>query len=589
MLEDTAVLVALRPQDSQGYALRAIARRELEWFEQAIDDHSQALRLCRVETERTDIYDQRRETYMRAGDYGAALQDSRHCVSLKPEEFYYHFNVFTAMFWLKDYPRAQEQYRQIVRTSSGWHRLFRSNLKKHVFDWLTSGRELQLPADIALKTPFYMVREITECYDLLAGKATRLVPAGIWPGCWSPDGKKIVYARAPSYHWDSGPLLVADGYPAIGSGNGVEILDLESGKKHLLTTFGVLPSWSPDGQTIAFTHKFYPPGEGEVWVIPAAGGPARKIALGYKPCWAPDSRTVFFRSRSEGTICSIRVDDPNALPVHIMETPGRYPQWFSVSPSGTYIAYEYAHEVCIVELSSRAVVSKWKTPWPLYGWRLIWSPDEKHLVIGSSSWYSQTGTWILDIDKNEAYSVLPQSTDWLSWSPDGSRLLIDVLAGLWLADISSETPIEKVFGPRTTRGDFLTRQLQRWIQLIDTNPDETELYLQRALTYVALQEYRLASDDLQTFTRLIEPGDKHLYFMMCWWGWRYCCYDFFEEGELLMLHAAELLSRFPDAPILSGRLFHPIHNLVSLYNKWGKPKLAEKWRVQLPQQENKRQ
>jgi serine/threonine protein kinase len=583
MSEDAAVLVALRPRDPQGYAFRAIARRELGQFGKALADHNQALRLCRSVTDRADIYDQRRETYMRAGDYTAALQDARQCVALQPEEFRHQFNVFAAMFWLEDYQQAQEQYRQIVRTSPEWHRLFRSTFQKHVFDVLASGRELQLPADVALKAPFYVVQETMECYDLLAGTATRLVPAHIWPGCWSPDGKQIAYARAPSYHWNSGALLVADGFPAIGSGNGIEILDLESGKKRLLTTFGVLPSWSPDGQTIAFTDKLYPPGAGEVWVIPAAGGQARKIASGYKSCWAPDSRTVFFRARPEGTICSIRVDEANALPVHIMETPGRYPHWFSVSPSGAHIAYEYAHELCVVDLSSQAIVSKWKTPYPLYGWRLVWSPDEKHLVIGSSSWYSQTGTWILDIDKNEARQALPQSGNLLALSPDESRLLVNVLDEIWLADIGSGTPISMAFGPAMTRDQFLSQRLQRWTQRIEANPQDAELYLERALTYIAIQEYKQARVDLQIFTRLVTPSDKHLFYMMCWWGRQYCDYSLFEGGESILISAAELQSKFPETQSDWFRSYRylPTENLVSIYENWGRPELAEKWRNRL--------
>jgi len=291
----------------------------------------------------------------------------------------------------------------------------------------------------------------------------------------------------------------------------------------------------------------------------------------------------------EGTICRIRIDEPDASSMYVVETPGRYPRAFSVSPSGRYLAYEYAHEVSIVELSSRSVVSTWQTPWPLYGWRLGWTHDEKHLIIGSSSWYSQTGTWVLDINKNEATPVLPQLAHFLSLSPDKSGLVITVIDETWLADARSDIAITKAFGLAMTPDQFLAQRVQRWTERIEANPEETELYLQRALTYMSLQEYGRAKSDLQTFTMLMTPSDKHLYYMMCWWGWRYCFHNLYDGGELLMLPAAELLPLYPDTQLGLYGHFNPVLNLVSLYERCGKPKLAEKWRAKLPQEKSARE
>src|SRR5262249_37322450 len=67
------------------------------------------------------------------------------------------------------------------------------------------------------------------------------------------------------------------------------------------------PSWSPDGQMIAFVR--YPAGKetGDLVLIPALGGPARKIDEGVPraatqtrgsnlmvPAWSPDGKWLYF-------------------------------------------------------------------------------------------------------------------------------------------------------------------------------------------------------------------------------------------------------------------------------------------------------
>jgi hypothetical protein len=158
---------------------------------------------------------------------------------------------------------------------------------------------------------------------------------------------------------------------------------------------------------------------------------------------------------------------------------------------------------------------------------------------------------------------------------------------LWLADVDSNTPIKEMFGQTMTQEDFLIWQLQKWTQRIKANPEETELYLERALIYITVQDYDRANVDLQTFKGLLTPRDKHLYFMICWWGWLYCIHDLFNEGEFIMLSAAELIPMFPNTQLgLYGQL-QPVKNLVSLYEKWGKPEKAEYWQAKLPQTEAK--
>jgi len=82
MLRDVEAIIALRPNDSLGYALRALARRELGELEEALCDQDRALELCQAQSELLNLYEQRRETLWRLGNYEAALEDARQCVAL---------------------------------------------------------------------------------------------------------------------------------------------------------------------------------------------------------------------------------------------------------------------------------------------------------------------------------------------------------------------------------------------------------------------------------------------------------------------------------------------------------------------------
>jgi len=116
MAEDVEVIFAMRPNDSLGYSLRAIARREMSRFGDAVNDHNRAVEICDVKSELAELYNQRRETYERMGDYKAAIQDAQRCVDLDPNFPFYRFNVFTALVSLGQYDAASQEYKKIVTT-----------------------------------------------------------------------------------------------------------------------------------------------------------------------------------------------------------------------------------------------------------------------------------------------------------------------------------------------------------------------------------------------------------------------------------------------------------------------------------------
>lgn len=93
---------------------------------------------------------------------------------------------------------------------------------------------------------------------------------------FSPDGRRVV----------------------VSTDAGLVVVDLESGNARPLGAQGQFPSWSKDGALIAFNAQVSRPDpqvvprERAIWVVPAAGGPARELAaVGYSttaPEWSPD-------------------------------------------------------------------------------------------------------------------------------------------------------------------------------------------------------------------------------------------------------------------------------------------------------------
>jgi serine/threonine-protein kinase len=150
----------------------------------------------------------------------------------------------------------------------------------------------------------------------------------------SPDGESFAYASRARGTWDiyvqrvggRNPVLVAgdttadESWPAYSGdgkqlayarlGDGLWVMGATGENAHRITTFGTMPSWSPDGTQLVFGgEEFESPynvnTRGELWIVDAKGGSPRPLAIdsgawGYQPAWSPSGRRIAFFAVTNG-------------------------------------------------------------------------------------------------------------------------------------------------------------------------------------------------------------------------------------------------------------------------------------------------
>ena len=177
----------------------------------------------------------------------------------------------------------------------------------------------------------------------------------LWPvrdAVWSPDGRRLAFARFRTDLVDSANLWIAEGegtqrrmithevgiqehpawspdgqWIAYSGGHGYGTYELyvvrpDGSQRRQLTrnqAHDFLPAWSPDGTQIAFSSDVS--GEYEIWVVGADGSNLRQVTrspgLDTSPAWSPDGRWIAFASNRSQTLALwiVRPDgsDPQRL------------------------------------------------------------------------------------------------------------------------------------------------------------------------------------------------------------------------------------------------------------------------------------
>lgn len=239
----------------------------------------------------------------------------------------------------------------------------------------------------------------------------------------SPDGKSFVYAGKQSGNYDLFLLRVGGKNPT----NLTKDSDADDGQ----------PSFSPDGEHIAFRSEREPPG---IYVMEATGENVRRVSdSGFHPSWSPDGKEIVF-STAGRDLPDVRNTNPSALWIVnvetgakrlLSETDAMQPAW---SPHGARVAFWFmppsvgrSDIATIARTGGEPVVV---TRDASTNWNPVWSPDGRFLYFASDR-SGNMNFWRVEIDEEtgrllsepEAVVTPSKFSRHLNFSRDGKRMI----------------------------------------------------------------------------------------------------------------------------------------------------------------------
>ena len=227
---------------------------------------------------------------------------------------------------------------------------------------------------------------------------------------WSPDGQSIAFSRSLSFNNADWDLWVID---ADGS-NLVPLTQGPSQDRH--------PSWSPDGRRIAYDSGSE--GIRDIWVMDADGSNPVNLTpdsnIEVDPSWSPDGQRIAYASaqNSAGSTVDIWVMGTNGEnPVNLTASTHnvRDPAW---SPDGQRIAYtcvlgEDDYQICLMNADGTEQVPL--TDGALIARNPVWTPDGSRILFTAfvSKFPSPRHIFSISIDGSDVINLTEEI------NPDG--------------------------------------------------------------------------------------------------------------------------------------------------------------------------
>jgi TolB protein len=228
---------------------------------------------------------------------------------------------------------------------------------------------------------------------------------------WSPDGRRIAFARLVSGDERSGD-------------QDIWLVDLRSGELEPLlsgpSSDGV-PTWSPAGDRLAFVSDRG--GHDDVWTIELESGRTTQITQGASattPAFSPRGDSILFIDERDHHAWLVAAEGGQSVPVDLPHEAVALPAW---SPGGTSIAYvvpsdERFPELWITDLAS---ATSRRVEGIISPGRPAWSPDGRTLAVMDEADGHLYG---IALDTGAKRQLTDNATDdYLpAWSPDGTEV-----------------------------------------------------------------------------------------------------------------------------------------------------------------------
>ena len=253
-------------------------------------------------------------------------------------------------------------------------------------------------------------------------------------GGWSPDGRMIVFSRAPEASPDGRIHL----WRMEADGSGLEQLTAAGADD-------VDAQFSPDGTRILFRRT----SDGQaptIFVMNADGTDAHRVGenvnqvvLGAR--WSPDGRGILF-------IADTRADDGReGLGIYVVRSDGTgqqrivpgvnaTPQW---SPEGKRIAFQSGSMLVTVDDEGADLQTLVEGLHRDIHFR--WSPDgERVLYVRPVGADQGNELWVVGADGSDD-RLVAEHLQWpdasAAWSPDGRRIVFTRAGDIWTVDVGS--------------------------------------------------------------------------------------------------------------------------------------------------------
>ena len=245
-----------------------------------------------------------------------------------------------------------------------------------------------LLAAIIFLPKFYSRRDVYRIPRLINVRALTRLPGNETQPTWSPDGQVVAFVTEISGSKD---VWVK----RIGGGDALQVT------KDSFDNFD--PDWSPDGNSIVFRSNRKNEG---LYIIPPLGGDATRICnFGYRPKWSPDGKKILFQLRDRGLLPNeiYVLDYPIIAPPYKFleyvegKDPFLYADW---SPDGKYVVYKTGDYIAGPGFAI--------SPLDLSGTPNFLEPDENKINGVSPVWvshgfgiiYDRGSLYYLPLDKN---------------------------------------------------------------------------------------------------------------------------------------------------------------------------------------------